>query len=183
MHASGIVPRTQGYIEIEIPASLSIEEITQDDVPHWDSLSFETAGAFGDRWYDQQSTPVLIVPPVGTLVERNVLINQEHPDSLHIQVSRAGFCRWRHAPPAEDAEIDLRDEIQRIALEWPCYGWRRMTAELRRRGWTVNHKRDQFRSAIPQRVARQHCPRLLHRHGQHSDTSDLDEAPMPCHTA
>jgi putative transposase len=57
------------------------------------------------------------------------------------QVSRAGFYRGRHAPPAEDADIDLRDEIQRIALEWPCYGWRRVTAELRRRGWTVNHKR------------------------------------------
>jgi putative transposase len=57
------------------------------------------------------------------------------------QVSRAGFYRWRHSPPTEDADIDLRDEIQKIALEWPCYGWRRMTAELRRRGWTVNHKR------------------------------------------
>lgn len=57
------------------------------------------------------------------------------------QVSRAGFYRWRHAPPAEDADIDLRDEIQKVALEWPCYGRRRMTAELRRRGWTVNHKR------------------------------------------
>jgi putative transposase len=57
------------------------------------------------------------------------------------QVSRAGFYRWRRAPPGEDADIDLRDEIQRVALEWPCYGWRRVTAELRRRGWTVNHKR------------------------------------------
>src|SRR6266849_2064178 len=57
------------------------------------------------------------------------------------QVSRAGFYRWRHAPPTVDADLDLRDAIQKIALEWPCYGWRRMTAELRRRGWTVNHKR------------------------------------------
>ncbi len=57
------------------------------------------------------------------------------------QVSRAGFYRWRHAPPTEDADIDLRDAIQKIALEWPCYGWRRMRAELRRRGWTVNYKR------------------------------------------
>jgi len=56
-------------------------------------------------------------------------------------VSRAGFYRWRHTPPAQDADIDLRDQIQRIALEWPCYGWRRVTAELRRRGWRVNHKR------------------------------------------
>jgi len=57
------------------------------------------------------------------------------------QVSRAGFYRWRHAVPPEDADLDLRDEIQRVALEFPCYGWRRVTAELRRRGWTVNHKR------------------------------------------
>jgi putative transposase len=56
-------------------------------------------------------------------------------------VSRAGFYRWRHAPQAQDADIVLRDQIQRIALEWPCYGWRRVTAELRRRGWKVNHKR------------------------------------------
>jgi putative transposase len=57
-------------------------------------------------------------------------------------VSRAGFYRWRHAPPdTPDREVDLRDEIQRIALEWPCYGWRRVMAELRRRGWKVNHKR------------------------------------------
>lgn len=56
------------------------------------------------------------------------------------QVSRAGFYRWRLAAPADD-DLDLRDQIQRIALEWPCYGWRRVQAELRRRGWKVNHKR------------------------------------------
>jgi len=55
-------------------------------------------------------------------------------------VSRAGFYRWRQAPLAVEADLDLRDEIQRIALEWPCYGWRRVRAELRRRGWAVNHK-------------------------------------------
>ena len=58
-----------------------------------------------------------------------------------MEVSRAGFYRWRHASPVEDRDLDLRDEIQRIALEWSCYGWRRVTAELRRRGWAVNHKR------------------------------------------
>jgi len=56
-------------------------------------------------------------------------------------VSRAGFYRWRDAPPGVDADMDLRDEIHRMALESPCYGWRRVTAELRRRGWTANHKR------------------------------------------
>jgi transposase InsO family protein len=35
----------------------------------------------------------------------------------------------------------LRDATQRIALEFPSYGWRRLTAELRRQKWAVNHKR------------------------------------------
>jgi putative transposase len=39
--------------------------------------------------------------------------------------------------------MELRDAIQRIALEWPSYGRRRITQELRRRGWTVNPKRVQ----------------------------------------
>jgi len=45
-------------------------------------------------------------------------------------VSRAGFYRWQHRPEAVAADLDLRVEIQRIALEWPCYGRRRITAEL-----------------------------------------------------
>jgi transposase InsO family protein len=57
------------------------------------------------------------------------------------QVSRAGFYRWRQAPPTVDADLDLRDAIQKIALEWPSYGRRRITAELHRRGWKANHKR------------------------------------------
>jgi len=57
------------------------------------------------------------------------------------QVSRAGLYRWRNAPPAVDTDMKLRDEIQRIALEFPYYGRRRIRKELRRRGWKVNHKR------------------------------------------
>ncbi len=57
------------------------------------------------------------------------------------QVSRAGFYRALHRQPAADPEVELRDALQRIALEFPSYGWPRMTRELRRRGWAVNHKR------------------------------------------
>jgi len=41
------------------------------------------------------------------------------------------------------ADMDLRDEIQKVALEWPAYGSRRITAELKARGWDVNRKRVQ----------------------------------------
>lgn len=57
-------------------------------------------------------------------------------------VSRAGFYRFDvDQAPEPDPDMDLRDEIQRIALQWPCYGRPRITQELRRRGWEVNHKR------------------------------------------
>jgi transposase InsO family protein len=57
-------------------------------------------------------------------------------------VSRASFYRNDEdgAAPA-DGDMDLRDAIQRIALEWPSYGRPRITATLRRQGWTVNPKR------------------------------------------
>ena len=56
-------------------------------------------------------------------------------------VSRAGFYRFPPPCPAPKTDPQLRDAIQRIALEFPSYGWPRMTRELRRRGWAVNHKR------------------------------------------
>jgi len=58
------------------------------------------------------------------------------------RVSRPGFYRFDESGhPGPDPDMDLRDAIQRIALEWPSYGRPRVTRELRRRGWTVNPKR------------------------------------------
>jgi transposase InsO family protein len=57
------------------------------------------------------------------------------------RVSRSGFYRYDGAATARpDPHMDLRDAIQRIALEWPSYGRPRITAELRRQDWTVNPK-------------------------------------------
>jgi len=58
------------------------------------------------------------------------------------RVSRSSFYRFApNGKPDADRDMDLRDAIQRIALEWPYYGRPRITAELRRQGWTVNPKR------------------------------------------
>jgi RES domain-containing protein len=93
-HGSGSVPRTQGYIEIEIPADMPIEEITPDDLPQWDSPSFKTAREVGDRWFDERRKPVLLVPSVATRIERNILMNQEHPDFARIRASQPMPVRW-----------------------------------------------------------------------------------------
>lgn len=46
---------------------------------------------------------------------------------------------YYQARPTDD--VDLRSALEQVALAFPRYGYRRMTAELQRRGWTVNHKR------------------------------------------
>ncbi len=56
-----------------------------------------------------------------------------------VHVSRS----WYYAKPRVRAnnDADIQDEIEKIVLEFPGYGYRRVTPELRRRGWVVNHKR------------------------------------------
>jgi putative transposase len=56
-------------------------------------------------------------------------------------LSRATYYRWQRPQTASAVAVELRNEMQRIALEFPSYGYRRITAELQRRNWKVNHKR------------------------------------------
>ena len=59
------------------------------------------------------------------------------------EVSRPGFYRWKAEEPAADPDMELRDQIQRIALEFSYYGSRRVTRELDERGFSVNRKKVQ----------------------------------------
>lgn len=59
------------------------------------------------------------------------------------EVSRSGWYRYRSAEQGEGRDAELRAEVRKIALEWPCYGTRRVTRELRDRGWAANRKRVQ----------------------------------------
>lgn len=58
-----------------------------------------------------------------------------------LALSRATHYRHQRVAPQPDPDSELRDQIQRLALEWPAYGYRRLTAELHRRGVEANHKR------------------------------------------
>ena len=59
--------------------------------------------------------------------------------------SRSGYYKWKKRPaPVPSAigqDIDLKDQIQKIVLKFPEYGYRRVTTELRNQGYMVNHKR------------------------------------------
>jgi len=56
-------------------------------------------------------------------------------------LNRAGFYRWRVPRQATPVEMELRDQMQKVALESPAYGYRRITSELQQRGFEINHKR------------------------------------------
>ncbi len=56
-------------------------------------------------------------------------------------LSRATYYGWQGAAPVPDQEMEVRAQIQDIAVEMPAYGYRRIAYELQRRGFVVNHKR------------------------------------------
>jgi putative transposase len=67
---------------------------------------------------------------------------QLHPARLVCRL--LGFPRcalYRDAAPAPADEAPLRTALQRLAGEWPTYGYRRLTALLRREGQRINAKR------------------------------------------
>lgn len=55
-----------------------------------------------------------------------------------LEVARATY--YRGIKPKAQADLSLRDLVQQVALEWPSYGYRRITAELRRQGQSINGK-------------------------------------------
>ena len=58
------------------------------------------------------------------------------------RVSRAGYYRRLAEKEPEQEAMEVRDAIQKVALEHRRrYGYRRIAAELRRRNFCVNHKR------------------------------------------
>jgi transposase InsO family protein len=58
-----------------------------------------------------------------------------------IGLCRSTFYRRQRALERADVGMALRDAIQKIALKFSCYGYRRIAEELKRQGWQVNYKR------------------------------------------
>ena len=74
-------------------------------------------------------------------------VHQKHPE-MSIErlcslmgVSRSWYYKRPRATEKAKRDVEMRDAIERIVLEFPGYGYRRVTAALRREGWSVNRKR------------------------------------------
>ena len=58
----GRVPKGFAYIEIDVPTGVGVEEITANDLPGWADADCESSQAFGNQWYQEKRSAVLIVP-------------------------------------------------------------------------------------------------------------------------
>ena len=56
-----------------------------------------------------------------------------------LSIGRSSYYRGRRG--RTDPDLVLRDQIHRLSLSWPSYGYRPMARALQRMGYHVNHKR------------------------------------------
>ena len=68
------------------------------------------------------------------------MLFQDYPVTLVCDVLGCARSSYYYRAVQPD-EAELRAAIEGVAAEWPTYGYRRVTAQLRREGWVVNHKR------------------------------------------
>lgn len=75
------------------------------------------------------------------------VMHDAYPDlSIRRLCELVGIGRtWYYTRPSTEevaaGDTALRDAIERLVLEFPGYGYRRVTKALQREGWEVNHKR------------------------------------------
>jgi RES domain-containing protein len=84
---SARLPPEMRYVVATISREVSRTALNPESLPGWDRPDHDVSRPFGDAWYDEAVAAVLVVPSVLSPFEPNVLINQDHPDALRIQVS------------------------------------------------------------------------------------------------
>ena len=67
-------------------------------------------------------------------------MSEQYPKAVVCRVlgmARSNLYRRSSVVPDEKLDAAMKD----ICAGFPCYGYRRVTAELRRQGWSINRKR------------------------------------------
>jgi RES domain-containing protein len=84
VHASSVLPPNQHHIRITIPNGTSYEIFQTAAHPGWDGKDEGLCKAFGQTWFAERRSAILLVPSMMARVERNILINPLHPDAAEI---------------------------------------------------------------------------------------------------
>jgi len=71
------------------------------------------------------------------------MLAEEVSVTVACEVLGCARSSYYYQPVESPDEAELKEGIKETAAEWPTYGYRRVTAQLRRQEWLVNHKRVQ----------------------------------------
>lgn len=88
------MPANQDFIEITIPNGVSYEIFRIAAHPGWDSRNERICKTFGQAWYEEKRSALLLVPSIPARLERNVLINPAQPDAKSIAYTMPEPVWW-----------------------------------------------------------------------------------------
>jgi len=69
------------------------------------------------------------------------MLKETYPVQKACQMLDYPRSSYYYMPKVKEESQCLKQAIQTVAGEWPTYGYRRITEQLNRQGWQVNHKR------------------------------------------
>jgi len=84
VHANNVLPPNQHYIRITIPNGVSYEIFQTARYPGWDAKNESLCKTFGETWFQEHRSAILLMPSIPARLERNILINPLHPDAAPI---------------------------------------------------------------------------------------------------
>lgn len=87
VHGSGSLPPNQHFVTITLPNGVSYEILNEAHLPDWAHENCRAAKAHGEAWRVQKRSLLLIVPSVVARVDRNILINPDHPEFQAVTTS------------------------------------------------------------------------------------------------
>lgn len=85
VHWNGALPRGQHFITLSLPAGLSYEVVNPDALPGWHERNANIARGFARAWFAEARSVLLLVPSVVARMERNLVINADHPEFPQIK--------------------------------------------------------------------------------------------------
>jgi len=71
------------------------------------------------------------------------MLAQDYPVTVVCDALGMARSSYYYQAAETPEEAELREAIKETAADWPTYGYRRITEQLKRSGWPVNHKRVQ----------------------------------------
>lgn len=75
VHGNGRLPPNQHFIEITIPPGVTYERFDEARLPHWAAKVTNETQAYGEKWYVEKRSLILIVPSVVARKALNWIIN------------------------------------------------------------------------------------------------------------